>query len=178
MTQGKGPPDSSHLQDARVHYTVPKQQPHTPATTPPTKAARPRQTQDKHRNTKNPATQEEKQPTITTPTPQGQHHNNRSHHPPGTEACCLKTQQHAKPYKPHNTTTAFPTPQQPKGSSCCVLTSNNTMQPQPVPHTHHTTPQRINQACMLSSTEFIDIPPMSNPPVPHSGTDMGNHNNG
>ena len=71
MTQGKGPPDSSHLQDARVHYTVPKQQPHTPATTPPTKAARPRQTQDKHRNTKNPATQEETQPTITTPTPQG-----------------------------------------------------------------------------------------------------------
>ncbi|SCC54051.1 hypothetical protein GA0061084_3385, partial [Arthrobacter sp. NIO-1057] len=102
-TPGKGSSDSSHLQDARVHYTVPKQQPRTPATTPQTNTnpqkgqhqstrTSPQQTQDKHRNTKNPNT--------TTTTPQ----KNRII-TTASEACCLKTQQHAKPYKPHTTHT-------------------------------------------------------------------------
>src|SRR5690606_3670881 len=68
--QGKGPKSSSHLQDARVHYTVPKQQPRTPTSTPKrlkaTLRAHLQQTQDKHRNTKNPATEG----PSTNPTPQ------------------------------------------------------------------------------------------------------------
>src|SRR5690606_25241462 len=37
--------------------------------------------------------------------------------PKGTEACCLKTQQHAKPYKPHNTHTPLSNTQEAKDPS-------------------------------------------------------------
>ena len=62
-TPRTGTHSSSHLQDARVHYTVPKQQPRTPTTAPHTPARKGpartpcQQTQDKHRNTQHPTHQ-------------------------------------------------------------------------------------------------------------------------
>jgi hypothetical protein len=86
--------------------------------------------------------------------------NTETPNPSNKGACCLKTQQHAKPYKPHHTHTLIPTPTTtPKGSSKRVLRK----------HEHHaatanTTTHHINDAC-FSGIEFIDIPPMSNPPA-------------
>lgn len=54
------------------------------------------------------------------------------------------------------------------------------------PHTPHNTnhantrtPENNHTIALenpFPSVEFIDIPPSSNPPAPHSGTDMGNQN--
>jgi len=54
------------------------------------------------------------------------------------------------------------------------------------PHTPHNTnhantrtPENNHTIALenpFPGVEFIDIPPSSNPPAPHSGTDMGNQN--
>jgi len=105
-------------------------------------------------------------------TPNSASKDQQTSHQPDKEACCLKTQQHAKPYKPHtiNTHLPTPTPTTPKESPAKMRTNKHQHHTAiaNTPHTPHN-PHKADQiACMLSGTEFIDIPPMSNPPKQHS----------
>ena len=119
----------------------------------------------KHRtNTETPRTPCKPQPATTT-NPQHAQQRIKGQQPITSQARRLVA---SKPNSmPNHTSHTTPPPsfQHPKG---CVLDSNSAAQPQPVPRPHHTTPQGADQAHALSSTEFIDIPPMSNPPGQHS----------
>ena len=145
---------------SRSLYSSQTTTPH-PHTTPPTSQKTShqdtmQQTQDKHRNTKHP----------TTPPHQEQD---------SQEACCLKTQQCTKHTHSHHTPCApFQHHQPPKEPA--LRTKPHT--PHNTNHANTRTPE--NTTIMAApfenpfpDVEFIDIPPLSNPPEPHSGPDMG-----
>ena len=136
-TPRTGTHSSSCLQDARVHYTVPKQQPRTPATTPqnqhqPKASINPTgHPCSKHRtNTETPRTPHPSEHHQDPP-----HRKNPGNHSPGKEACCLKTQQHAKPYKPHNTHTPHSSTARRKPPAMRTSRCPSTTRPQPIPRT-------------------------------------------
>lgn len=69
---------------------------------------------------------------------------------------------------------ALPTPPTPQEGRRCVLNhTHHTTQTMPTPEPPNTT-TRLHSGNPFPGVEFIDIPPLSNPPAPHSGTDMGN----
>src|SRR5690606_18292310 len=63
----------------------------------------------------------------------------------------------------------FPTPKKPKPLKCVLTDAQTPCSHSQYPAHTRTTHTGVTPACTLSSTEFIDIPPMSNPPAPHSG---------
>lgn len=145
-TPRTGTHSSSCLQDARVHYTVPKQQPRTPNNSTP------------HTSPKR--TSQDTMPADTGQTPKHQAPNppNPAKGPGGQEACCLKTQQCTKHYLSHHTTHApFQHHQPPQEGRHCVLNhTRHTTQTMPTPEPPKTTTRSPSKTRfpVLSSLTF------------------------
>ena len=87
--------------------------------------------------------------------------------PQNPTACqTIQTAQH-----PH---TAFQHPRSQRPPKRVLADAQTPCSHSQYPAHERTTHIGMTPACTLSSTESIDIPPMSNPPAPHSGTDTGN----
>ena len=131
----------------------------------------PQQTQDKHRNTKNPSPQ----PTTTTnPSTHQTAHQKTSKPVISQTRRLVASKPNSMPNHTNHTpsTLTFQHPhQQPPKESPAKMRTNKHQHHTAIANTPHTphNPHKADQiACMLSGTEFIDIPPMSNPPKQHS----------
>lgn len=163
-TPRTGTHSSSCLQDARVHYTVPKQQPRTP-----------------NHSTPHTSPKRTSQDTVPADTGQTPKHQAPNHQTPQRDQAARRLVA-SKPNSAPNIIYRITRPMRPSN------TTNPTRGPalRTKPHTPHNTnhantrtPENNHTIALenpFPSVEFIDIPPSSNPPAPHSGTDMGNQN--